>query len=123
MLRARRGGGESTIMYFPLGWPREFGGPGQGGTADDPVRWVVFGTGEAHGLFASSTRTTTTLWSDRPRAVVAQVARCAESLQDYGENAGLHWRPDGKALAITVRACVACDGGWGWAVDARWHGD
>ncbi|OBZ79139.1 Guanine nucleotide exchange factor subunit ric1 [Grifola frondosa] len=51
-------------------------------------------------LFCTLTKSGLSLWRVRPSAVLAYLSRAPSSLLEHGENASLHWSPDGKRIVI-----------------------
>lgn len=51
-------------------------------------------------LWAALSTTTISVWSSRPAQVVAALVRTPHSITEYGNNARVEWRPDGKALLV-----------------------
>lgn len=53
--------------------------------------------------WGSVTASTLYVWSARPAQVIAALTRTKRSLQEYGANTKVWWRPDGANLAVEVR--------------------
>ena len=51
-------------------------------------------------LFAAITARRLDLWSTRPVVVLASISRSAKSLESYGENLGLAFKPDASTLVV-----------------------
>ena len=51
-------------------------------------------------LFATLTETTLDIWSSRPATVLASLVRSNKSLQTYGNNVDVLFRPDNKTLVL-----------------------
>ena len=51
-------------------------------------------------LFATITSCRLDLWSTRPVVVLASISRSAKSLESYGKNLGLAFRPDASTLVV-----------------------
>ncbi|PWN53330.1 RIC1-domain-containing protein [Violaceomyces palustris] len=51
-------------------------------------------------LWASLSGHTLTVWSTRPSQSLAAIVRTQRSLEEYGFNSKVEWRPDGRALMI-----------------------
>lgn len=51
-------------------------------------------------MWATLSTTTISIWSSRPAQVVAALVRTPQSINDYGNNTRIEWRPDGKALLV-----------------------
>lgn len=51
-------------------------------------------------LFVALTATDTTLWSVRPAIAIAKLCRSAKSLEEYGPNERVIWRPDSSVIIV-----------------------
>ncbi|TFK57640.1 RIC1-domain-containing protein [Heliocybe sulcata] len=51
-------------------------------------------------LFCSLTKSAISIWRVRPSVLLAYLARTQASLDEHGENAHVHWSPDGKRIVI-----------------------
>ncbi|KAL1920513.1 uncharacterized protein VTP21DRAFT_890 [Calcarisporiella thermophila] len=56
-----------------------------------------------HGtLFVTITTTELHLWSARPTTVIAKVCRNQKSIEDYGENHDIIWKPDSTSVTVVT---------------------
>ncbi|KAJ9606771.1 WD40 repeat protein [Cladophialophora chaetospira] len=68
---------------------------------DDASNAIIDLQGARHDhLFATITPSRLDLWSTRPVAVLASIARSATSLESYGRNLGVAIRPDASTLVV-----------------------
>ncbi|EPQ26600.1 uncharacterized protein PFL1_05921 [Pseudozyma flocculosa PF-1] len=51
-------------------------------------------------MWATLNAHTISIWQTRPSQVVAALTRTARSLEEYGSNTRIEWRPDGRALLV-----------------------
>ncbi|CAG8513882.1 710_t:CDS:10 [Ambispora leptoticha] len=58
-------------------------------------------------LFVTLTSTSLQLWGFRPIALISQVSRTKKSIEEYGENQNVFWKPDGSLVVVqTSRSCL-----------------
>ncbi|CAG8511585.1 12925_t:CDS:10 [Acaulospora morrowiae] len=62
---------------------------------------------KAGNLFITLTKDSVQLWSARPIALISQVSRTDKSLEEYGENVDMFWKPDGSLIVVqTSQSCL-----------------
>ncbi|RHZ64129.1 hypothetical protein Glove_326g53 [Diversispora epigaea] len=62
---------------------------------------------KAGNLFVTLTKNSLQLWGIRPTALIAQVTRTKKSIEEYGENVDLFWKPDGSLIIVqTSQNCL-----------------
>eukprot|EP00123_Amoebidium_parasiticum_P011332 comp20653_c0_seq1/m.26793 comp20653_c0_seq1/g.26793 ORF comp20653_c0_seq1/g.26793 comp20653_c0_seq1/m.26793 type:complete len:1202 (-) comp20653_c0_seq1:441-4046(-) len=82
-------------MYFPTGWPRLY----NCGT-DETLLCLAYSQDKS--LLAVASASCIYLWNVKPRTIVSRVRRSGLSLEQYGSNVSIHWRPDASLLAVVT---------------------
>ncbi|KAF0380398.1 RIC1-domain-containing protein [Gigaspora margarita] len=58
-------------------------------------------------LFVTLTKNSVQLWGFRPTALISQVSRTIKSIEEYGENIDVFWKPDGSLIIVqTNQNCL-----------------
>ncbi|PKC14198.1 RIC1-domain-containing protein [Rhizophagus irregularis] len=58
-------------------------------------------------LFVTLTKNSLQLWSVRPTAMISQVIRTSKSVEEYGDNCDVFWKPDGTLILVqTSQNCL-----------------
>ncbi|CAG8583458.1 7988_t:CDS:10, partial [Racocetra persica] len=58
-------------------------------------------------LFVTLTKNSIQLWGFRPTALISQVTRTIKSIEEYGENIDVFWKPDGNLIIVqTSQNCL-----------------
>ena len=66
----------------------------------DGDRLITLQTSRSDSLFATLTPSDLDIWSARPNVLLASVKRSSSSLESYGSNVGLCFRPDSSTIVI-----------------------
>ncbi|KAF9458722.1 RIC1-domain-containing protein [Collybia nuda] len=86
-------------MYFPTSAARQLSSvPALPNIPSEPVLGLC--PGPRKSLFCLLTRNGVAVWRIRPPAVLAYLSRTPTSIIDHGENANVHWSPDGSRIVI-----------------------
>ncbi|KAK0524719.1 WD40 repeat protein [Tilletia horrida] len=91
-------------MYWPTSAARALTLAGAG-SPPHPV--IAIARSRTGAYWASLTAASLTIWSTRPCQVVAAVHRTQRSIDEYGANTALSFKPDGSAIIIETDASFA----------------
>jgi RAB6A-GEF complex partner protein 1 len=85
-------------MYWPSSVPQTFTYHGTNSTQHEAI--IDLQVARHDQYFAVITACRLDLWSTRPVAVLASISRSAKSLESYGQNLGVAFRPDASTLVV-----------------------
>ncbi|KAI5708804.1 hypothetical protein M8J76_003642 [Diaphorina citri] len=89
-------------MYFPIGWPKVLNIPKCKQRQNEPNIFESIVCNRDRVLFAILSNHTLSIWFCKPCLPITLHTRDEQSIQDFGDNALVQWKPDSSMLVVST---------------------